>query len=76
FVVNNDVPVMAASAKSILFGDFSKYLIRDVLGFQILRLEERYAEFLQIGFLGFPRHDGALIDAGTKPIQFYQNSAS
>jgi len=37
YVVNNDMPVMAADAKSILFGDFSNYFIRDVLGVQLLR---------------------------------------
>jgi HK97 family phage major capsid protein len=30
--INNDLAVPAASAKSILFGDFSKYVVRDVVG--------------------------------------------
>lgn len=75
-VVNNDVPVMAASAKSILFGDFSKYLIRDVRDITLVRLDERYADAGQVGFLAFSRHDGDLLDAGTHPIKFYQNSAT
>lgn len=76
FVVNNDVVVMAANAKSVLFGDFSKYWIRDVQGMILFRLVERYAEFLQVGFLAFSRHDGDLIDAGTAPIKHYANSAT
>lgn len=76
YVINQDMPVMAASAKSILFGDFSNYKIRDVLGMQMLRLEERYADYLQVGFLAFSRHDGALVDAGTNPVKYYQNSAT
>ncbi|SEN79978.1 phage major capsid protein [Lihuaxuella thermophila] len=76
YVVNNDMPVMAASAKSILFGDFSNYFIRDVLGVQLLRLQERYADFLQVGFLAFSRHGGVLADAGAGPIRYYQNSAT
>lgn len=76
YVINNDMPAMAANAKSILFGDFSNYFIRDVLGIQLLRLEERYADFLQVGFLAFSRHDGVLADAGAGPIRFYQNSAT
>jgi len=54
--INRDMPAMAASARSILFGDFKAgYVIRDVTGIQQLRLEERYADFLQVGFLAFQR---------------------
>jgi HK97 family phage major capsid protein len=73
--VNNDMPVMAANAKSILFGDFElAYVIRDVTGVQLLRLEERYADFLQVGFLAFQRSDGRPQDAGA--LRAYKNSAT
>lgn len=75
-VVNNDVAVMAANANSILFGDFSKYWIRDVLDIVLLRLDERFADLHQVGFLAFSRHDGDLIDAGTNPVKYYKNSAT
>ena len=67
---------MAANAKSVVFGDLSKYLIRDVLGITLLRLEERYAEYHQSAFLGFARMDGDLLDAGTNPVKVFQNSAT
>lgn len=74
-LANNDMPVMAASAKSILFGDYeTAYIVRRVLGIQSLRLEERYAEFLQVGFLAFLRTDGKVQDANA--VKHYQNSAS
>ena len=74
-VANNDMPVMAASAKSILFGDFDAgYIIREVLGIQSLRLEERYADYLQVGFLAFLRTDGLVQDANA--IKHFQNAAS
>ena len=76
YEINNDMPTMAASAKSILFGALSKYHIREVLGIQMLRLQERYADFLQVGFLAFMRTDGVLLDAGTNPVKYYQNSAT
>lgn len=76
FTVNNDVAVMAASAKSVLFGVLSKYLIRDVKAVTVLRLQERYADFHQVGFLAFSRHDGDLLDAGTHPVVYYANSAT
>ncbi|MEO7836211.1 MAG: phage major capsid protein, partial [Acidimicrobiales bacterium] len=59
-----DMPAAAASVKSILFGDFrAAYIIRDVTGVQTLRLEERYADFLQVAFLLFQRSDGTLQQA-------------
>ena len=76
YTINTAMASMAASAISILFGDFSKYIIRDVRGFSLLRLNELYAVSGQVGFLGFSRHDGALIHAGTNPIQAYVNAAS
>jgi len=76
FIVNNDVAAIAASAKTILFGDFSTYHIRDVRGVTLLRLTERYADYAQVGFLAFSRHDGALVDAGTNPIKYLTMAAS
>lgn len=74
-VANNDMPVMAANAKSILFGDFfTAYVVREVLGIQMLRLEERYADFLQVGFLSFMRTDGTTQDATA--VKSYRNSAT
>lgn len=74
FVINNDVATMATSAKSILFGDFSKFMIRDVADVSVLRLDERFAEYHQVAFLAFSRHDSDLLDAGTHPIKWYANT--
>jgi len=75
-VVNNDVATMAASAKSISFGDHYHYKIRRVSGLTIIRLGELYAANGQVAFLGFMRCDGGLVDAGQNPIQHFANSAS
>lgn len=75
YVVNQDMPVMAANARSILFGDFfAGYLIRDVQDVQMLRLAERYADYLQVGFLAFARTDGTPQD--TAAYKAYRNSAT
>ncbi|MEV6803144.1 phage major capsid protein [Streptomyces sp. NPDC051132] len=75
YTVNQDMPVMAANAKSILFGDFfAGYLIRDVQDVQLLRLSERYADYLQVGFLAFARTDGTPQD--TAAYRAYRNSAT
>jgi HK97 family phage major capsid protein len=75
YVLNTDMPVPAANAKSILFGDFrAAYLARMVLGFQVLRLNERFADFGQSAFLGFARADGVV--QNTAAYRAYQNSAT
>lgn len=76
YQINNDMPQMAASAKSVLFGDFSNYWIRDVKAVQIVRFNEKYMDAGQIGFVAFSRADGRLINAGTNPVAYYQNSAT
>lgn len=69
-----DMPVMAASAKSILFGDFSWYWIRDVNGIVIQRLNELFAMNGQVGFLVFHRTDGKLVN--TAAVKHLANAAS
>lgn len=69
YAVDTNMPTPASAAKTIYFGDFSKFILRDVSTQQILRLTERYAEYLQVGFLLFSRHDSMLLDAGTHPIK-------
>jgi HK97 family phage major capsid protein len=61
-VVNQDMNSQADNVKSILFGDFSYYRIRDVGDLTLLRLGERYIEELQVAFIGFWRTDGVLLD--------------
>lgn len=74
--INQDVAVMAANAKSIAFGRLDKYKVRIVRDVVMLRLTERYADSLQVGFIGFLRADGRLLDAGTNPVKYYTNSAT
>lgn len=75
FVINTDMPVPAANAKSILFGDFrAAYLVRQVMGIQVLRLNERFADFGQSAFLGFARADGVV--QNTAAYRAYQHSAT
>ena len=76
-VINDDVAAMAANAKSILFGDFNYYLIRDVLDLTILRFtDSAYAKKGQVGFLGWHRSGGNFIDASGGAVKAYQNSAT
>jgi HK97 family phage major capsid protein len=76
YVINQDMASVTSTGKSVLFGDFSKYWIRDVRDVTLLRLDERFAEFLQVAFLAFMRTDGDLLDAGTKPIRGIQQATA
>lgn len=73
--LNNDVATMAANAKSIAFGDFSKYIVRDAMDMMLFRFtDSAYAKLGQVGFLAWMRAGGNLPDVGA--IKLYQNSAT
>ena len=55
------MPVMAAGAKTIAFGDFSYYWIADRQGRSFKRLNELFAATGQVGFLASQRVDGKMI---------------
>ena len=55
------VPTIAASAKTIVFGDFSYYWVADRQGRVFKRLNELYAVTGQVGFVATQRVDGKLI---------------
>jgi HK97 family phage major capsid protein len=64
-VLNQDMASATASTnRTVLFGCFPKFKIRDVGAIRLRRLEERYAEKDQTGFIAFMRTDSKLIDAG------------
>lgn len=74
-VVNDDMPAMAANAKSIAFGAFGNFVIRDVNGMQIRRFDDSaFALNGQVGFCGWMRTGSNLLD--TAAIKVYVNSAT
>jgi HK97 family phage major capsid protein len=74
-VINQDVPVMAANAKSILFGDFSFYTIRDVMDVTLFRFTDSvFTRKGQVGFLAWMRSGGQMLDVNA--VKFYANSAT
>ena len=75
-VTNQQMPIMAPNAKSILFGQFSNYKIRDVMAMQLFRFTDSvYASRGQIGFLAWSRSGGNFIDNGGS-VKAYQNSST
>jgi len=75
-IINQHMPVMAANAKSILFGDFSKYLVRDVMDTTLFRMtDSAFTLQGQVGFVAFCRSGANLIDIGGA-VRYFQNSAT
>ena len=76
YVVNQQMDVMAANALSVAYGDFGKYIIRDVMQVQLFRMtDSAFTRKGQVGFLAFMRSGGNLIDIGGA-IKTYKNSAT
>jgi HK97 family phage major capsid protein len=68
--INNDMASSIASeAITALFGQFTKYKVREVGVVRVRRLIERHAENDQEAFIGFQEADGRLLDAGGHPIK-------
>lgn len=75
--INQHMPTPAAAAKSILFGDFSKYTIRDVMSVTLFRFtDSAYTKKGQVGFLAWMRTDGALLDIGGAVKHFAHGPAA
>ena len=76
YTVNDDVATMAANAKSIAFGDFSQFVIRDVAGSIVMRRFDDSAFALngQVGFCGWLRTGSNLLD--TAAVKVFVNSAT
>lgn len=62
YSINQAMPAIATGTTPILFGDHSRYIVRKVVGFQVMTLRERYAENFQVGMVGFKRLDGELMN--------------
>jgi len=76
YTINQDVASIGASAKSVLFGDFSNYIIRKVAGDRLVVLRERFADTDQIGMVLLTRTDGQVLDAGTHPIKYMAHGST
>jgi HK97 family phage major capsid protein len=61
--INEDMASLATGNKTIIFGDLSQYYVHEAGGVQILRLNERYADELSTGFIGYRRIDGNVLQS-------------
>ena len=62
--VNNDMDsTIATTKKTMIAADFSKYVVRNAGGVQFLRLNERFMNELEVGFICYKRADGAVLNS-------------
>lgn len=68
--INQDMDsTMSSGKKTVLYGRLSNYKIRTVGSVRMYRLEERYRDTDQDGFVALIREDGNLLTAGTAPVK-------
>jgi HK97 family phage major capsid protein len=60
---NNDMEsAITTGKKTLIAADFSKFVVRSAGGVQMVRLNERYMDELEIGFVSYARKDSAVLD--------------
>ncbi|MGB9071457.1 MAG: phage major capsid protein [Terriglobales bacterium] len=74
FVNQAMASAIQANAKTLLFGNFAKYIIRDVAGITVVRFSELFMSSHQVGFQAFLRTEGKLLQAAA--FAFLQHPAS
>lgn len=77
YAINQDMAEPAAGEDTVLFGDMSKYLIRDVMDVKLYRFtDSAYARKGQVGFLAMLRTDGKVIAATNTAIKKMRQAAA
>ena len=61
---NNDMAsAITTGQKTLLAADFSKFVVRSAGGVQMVRLNERYMDELEVGFVSYARKDAKVLDS-------------
>ncbi len=73
--INNDMPLYAANAKTVAFGDLNQYVIREAMDLELFRFDDSsFIKLGMIGYLAWSRAGGNLIDPSA--VKVYQQSAT
>jgi len=66
---NNDMEsAITTGKKTLLAADFSKFVVRSAGGVQMVRLNERYMDELEVGFVSYARKDSKVLD--TRAVKY------
>ena len=63
YIIDQGVDSVAAENVPLAYGDMGEYVVRQVMGFTLHRLVEKFIDYGQIGFLAFMRTDADLMDS-------------
>jgi HK97 family phage major capsid protein len=74
--INQSMPNLGQGNKPILFGDFSKYLVRRVRSVVVFRFDQLFMQNLQLGLLAFGRFGGLLRNPSSGAMKYLTNGAS
>lgn len=69
YIINDEMASLGSGNTIMLFGDFKKFVIRRVAGYNLVRLNELYMANLLIGFVAYTRSSSHVLNAGTNPIK-------
>jgi len=73
YVINNDMDSTKTTGKKMmLFGDMRAFGVRLINDFRLLRLQERYAEFDQVAWIGFMRADSKMLNSSA--LKYYSGT--
>lgn len=62
FINQHMQATLATATVTVLCGDFSRYAVRDAGPVRLVRLDERYADADQVGFMAWMRSDGRYLN--------------
>jgi HK97 family phage major capsid protein len=75
YAVNNDMDQLQAGASSptvtknvLCFGALDKFIVRRVRQLSVLRLQDRFADYGQVAFIGFARYDSNSLDTSHRAL--------
>ena len=60
-MVIQEMDDISTANKPVVIADYSKYIIRDSQGLRMRRLQERFADYDQVAFVGFMRTDALVL---------------
>jgi HK97 family phage major capsid protein len=70
YVINQDMAAMTTGQKTVLFGDFKYFHIRDVWAVELYRIVDKYIEQGSVGFLAYYRGDQKMVNPGSNPLKY------
>ena len=76
FIINQDMDDIFPTKKPVLFGDFKRFGISEVLPLKIVRLDERFADTDETAFAILGRYDSKLLTPSTSEPAVYIRNAT